>query len=28
LARLKSVRMVPLVDPKAARDAARRRNME
>jgi hypothetical protein len=28
LARLKSVRTVPLVDPKAARDAARRRNME
>jgi uncharacterized protein YbjT (DUF2867 family) len=28
LARLKSVRMIPLVDPKAARDAARRRNME
>jgi len=28
LARLKSVRTIPLVDPKAARDAARRRNME
>jgi uncharacterized protein YbjT (DUF2867 family) len=28
LARLKSVRTTPLPDPKAARDAARRRNME
>jgi hypothetical protein len=28
LARLKSVRMIPIVDPKAARDAARRRNFD
>jgi hypothetical protein len=28
LARLKSVRTIPLHDPKASRDAARRRNMD